>query len=436
MNRRIIAVTQNTFRDYFFTPALIALVILLLLIPLWCSNMSGDGTAEGKFKVFVTYSFFICSIILTVTNISLSCSSISSEWKRKTLLLLDVKPIKRWEIILGKWLGILAVNIVLILSFLLSMTVSSILVSRNLQKSFPEYRDIFTTEAELFPISAVKSVQPKASGSTSPSETTPAVSPERKGTYAVPSRDSIQWKFKITRKSPEDNLYLSYRFITSSQGEQVISGYWLLGNPSLDKTFEAETMFSQNKIHRLQIPNEAVGKEGELIVTYLNTEPTNVSVLFPKGEFKILYPKGNYWENLFRGAVNILLLVTFICSVGIFFSCTVSNLTAVLATSVLIFISYLHNFVEIMTNSILMEIKSQQAVGLISRLSYPMLKFTVFLFPPLNKALPHSYIGDFLLLPLSSMASLFLRIIILGALPLLIIAMLYLSRRELGIPNE
>jgi ABC-type transport system involved in multi-copper enzyme maturation permease subunit len=432
--RRITAVALNTVRAHLFTPAFITLVILILLIPFWCSNMSGDGTAGGKFKVFVTYSFLITSIILTIINISLSCSSISSESKKKTILLLGVKPIKRWEIILGKWFGVLTINIVLIVFFLLSMTVSSILVSYDLKRNFPEYRNIFTTEVELFPSSVDQSSPPQVSGLTSPSEKSSKDYQGKKETYAVSPRGSMKWTFRNIRKSP-DKLFLSYRFRTSKIEEKIL-GHWLLGHPSLDKTFELVTNFSADKIHRLLIPEEAVSKEGEITIIYLNTDPSNVSVLFPKEEFKILYPQGDYWINLIRGAVNIFLLVAFICSVGIFFSCIVSNLTAILSTSVLILVSYLHDFAELMISSISRELQGQQAVGVIQRLSYPALKFITLIFPPLNKALPHSYIGNFLLLPFSYLISLFMRIIIFGALPLLIIAIIYISRKELGIPNE
>lgn len=435
MNRRINAVTLNTFRDYFFNPALITLLILMLLIPFLCSNMSGDGTAEGKFKVFVTYSFLISSIIFTITNISLSSSSISGEWKKKTLLILDVKPIKRWEIILGKWFGILAINVVLIICFLLSMTFSSVLVSRNLKRNFPEYRNIFTTEAELFPIPVDKSSQSETSGFMSFFQMSSKASKGGKETYAVPPQESMAWTFKGIHKS-SDNLYLSYRFQTSGPEGQQILGYWLAGNPSIEAPFELETNLSKDKVHRLPVSSEAVSNDGELNVVYLNIEPTNISVLFPKSDFKILYPQGNYWVNLIRGGVNLLILVTFICSVGLCFSCIVSNLTAVLSTSILISISYLHDFIEIMTSSIFAEIQTQQTVEIIHRISYPMLKFIVFILPPLDKALPHSYIGNFLLIPSAYLIALFIRIILLGALPLLIIAIIYLSHRELGIPNE
>lgn len=436
MNRKITAVTLNTFRDYFFTPATIALLIFLLVTPLLCSNLSGDGTAEGKFKVFVTYSFLISSIILTLTNISVSCSLISSEWKKKTLFLLDVKPIKRWQIILGKWLGVLTINFVLIISFLLSMVFSSVFVSNNLKENFPEYRSIFITDVELFPVSAGGISQEN------PHSFMPILrmySETRKGekeTYAVSPRESMKWTFKGIKKSSDD-LYLSYRFQTAGPEEQTILGYWLIGNRSLSKPFESETNVSKDKIHRLRVPIDAVSDDGELNVVYLNVEPTNISVLFNKSDFKILYPQGNYWINLIRSAVNLLILVTFVCSVGLCFSCITSNLTAVLSTSILISISYMHDFIEIMIDSISGEYQAAfVTVGVINRISYPLLKITAYVLPPLNKVLPHSYIGDFLLIPSSYLTALFVRIVLLGILPLLFVAIIYLSNRELGIPNE
>ncbi len=447
MNRRITAVSLNTFRDYFFTPASIILLIVLLLTPLLCSNLLGDGTAEGKFRVFVTYSFIIGSIIFTAINIFISCSSVSNEWKKKTLLNLDVKPIKRWEIIVGKWAGMLLINIVFVVFFVLAMSFSSLLVSRELRKNFPEHINLFITETELFPLATNTSSQAKPSGFMSFLSQS---SQDRRGNYVVPAGESMGWTFKGIQSSParqdsaggnslaekSDNVYLSYRFQTSGPEEQTILGYWLVGNSSLPKPFEIQTNLSKGQVHRLPISAQAISNEGELNMAYLNVDPSNLSVLFPESDFKILYPQGNYWINLLKGSINILILATFIFSVGLCFSCIVSHLTAVLATSILIFISYFHEFIEMMSASILREMQAQQGVGIMQRISYPILNFISSILPPLNEALPHSYIGSSILMPTSSLISLFIRIIILGALPLLIIAVIYLSHRELGIPNE
>ena len=391
---------------------------------------------EGKFKVFITYSFLLTSLILTVTNISFSCVSISGEWKRKTLFLLDVKTIRRWEIILGKWFGLLFLNLFLIITFLISMGFSSILLSNRLEKDFPEGKKIFLTYTQVFPVSSREKSQIESSSLLSSPEVSSSLTPstKRKETYAVPPRGKIEWSFRGIKNASSD-IYLVFRFYTSEKEKKEILGYWLVGNPSLKKPLEISTVFSPDKVHRLRIPTEAVSKKGELSLTYLNIDPKNVSVLFPRRELRVIYPWGSYWGNLLRSGTNLLLVAGFISAVGIFFSTLVSTLTAILSTSVLVFISYLHDFVEIITKS-LVSGGTDKAVDLVPRFSYPLLKLLTFLLPPLNKFLPHSYIGDFLILTFSYLREVFLRTLLLGAIPVLLVAIIYFSRRELGIPNE
>ncbi|RKY29882.1 MAG: hypothetical protein DRP67_05715, partial [Candidatus Omnitrophota bacterium] len=94
MIRKIFSVVYITIKKYIFTPGFLILTLIIFLIPLLCLNLQGDGTAEGKFKIFVTYSFLLSSIILIFANIVFSSVSISGELKRKTIFLLDSKPIK------------------------------------------------------------------------------------------------------------------------------------------------------------------------------------------------------------------------------------------------------------------------------------------------------------------------------------------------------
>jgi len=451
MNNRILAVAKNTFKDYFFNATSVFLVIMFLLIPFLCSNLLGDGTAEGKFRVFVTYSFLISSIIFTVANISFSCSSISSEWKNKTLLTLDVKPIKRWEIIFGKWLGMLFINLVFIAFFILSMSFSSLLVSYKLRENFSEHINIFKTKSELFPV-----LTSESSGENRSSESQPRdfrfflfkKAEDRKENYVAKAAGRLDWSFKGIKlpskttvpansgQEASEDIYLSYRFQTAGSKEQIVSGYWLVGNSSLSGPFELGTNLLADKIHRLPIPPQAVSADGQVDIAYLNIDSSNISVLFPSSDFKLLYSHGNYWVNLLKGAANILILVTFIFSIGLCFSCLVSHLTAILATSILMSIAYMHEFIEIVAEAFFREMQVQQQIQFMHRMSYHMLRFFSFIFPPLNEALPHSYIGSSLLIPSDYLFALFMRIIVLGALPALIVAMVYLSYRELGIPNE
>jgi len=397
MIRKIFSLAYLTVKKHLFTFGFIFLSIIFFLIPLWCSYLQGDGTAEGKFKVFVTYSFLLSSIILITVNITFSCVSISGELKKRTMFLLDSKPVRRWQVIVGKWVGFLSLNFLLILSFLLSMSLFSISLSKKIKSNFKEERNIFLTYDQISPYTFVSGKEKKSSEL------------KERETYAIPPGGKITWSFKGIRNASD--IYLTFKFYTSKKEEISITGYWLIGNPSMEKPAEILTEFSQNEVHRLKIPSECVSKKGELQITYMNIDPRNISVLFNREKLKIRYPWKNYWNNLVRSGFNLLLVTGFISAMGIFFSALVSTLTAAISTSILIFISYLHSFTELIVKSLLGE-KGESKI--FTYFSYLLLKFSLFILPPLNKFLPHTYIEDSLILPF----------------------ILYFSQRELGVFNE
>ncbi len=433
---RIRTLARNVLRGFLNTPGFFVLVIMLLGIPWWASNMAGDGTAEGKFKVFITYSFLLTSIVLTVANIGLSSFSISKEWKKKTLFLLDVKPIKRWEIIIGKWLGLLEINVLLLTFFFLSMAGFSLLVSRQVGNNFSVGKNIFVTYREVFPSHTGEIGMEKGNITPTPEMQgpNPAVSKEN---YPVPPRGQREWRFRGLRVEKLGRIELLYRFHTSQKTEQTGSiGYWLVGGYNKENPYEMLTEVTAGKVHRLLIPPEAVSENGELKITYQNVDPQNLSILFSRKDFKVLYPAGNYWLNLLGGMINLILVMSFICALGILFSCLTSTLTAVIATSVFVLNGYLHSFISLIYKTLLNQKGTQGTAEITQWFSQAILRVTLFLLPPLNKALPHTYIGDSLLLPITYLAALLLRIVVVGTVPLLFFAILYLSRRELGVLNE
>ena len=298
------------------------------------------------------------------------------------------------------------------------MSLFSVFLSKKIKNTFKEEKNIFLTYNQISPYSFLSGEEEKSKL-------------KKRETYAIPPGGKITWNFKGIRNTSD--IYLTFKFYTSKKGEKEITGYWLIGNPSMKKPVEILTEFSQNKVHRLEIPSECISKNGELQITYMNIDPENISVLFDKEKLKIRYPWKNYWNNLLRSGFNLLLITGFISAMGIFFSSLVSTLTAAISTSVLIFISYLHGFTELIVKS-LTEGKGESKIFIY--FSYPLLKLSLFILPPLNKFLPHIYIEDSLLLPFSYLKDVFLKTTIFGAIPVLVLAILYFSQRELGVFNE
>jgi len=73
-------------------------------------TVSGDGSADGSFRVMQTYSLGAIWLLLSVTTLWASGAFISGEIEDRSLRLVMVRPIRAWQVWLGKWLAMLIVN--------------------------------------------------------------------------------------------------------------------------------------------------------------------------------------------------------------------------------------------------------------------------------------------------------------------------------------
>ena len=113
--RRILAIALLTLRAAIryrvvlvMACVLIASVIVLPLI------IRDDGTAQGFSQIILTYTLTLTTALLGFATLWLSCGILAREIEEAQMQMVAVKPIARWQIWLGKWLGILALNAVLL----------------------------------------------------------------------------------------------------------------------------------------------------------------------------------------------------------------------------------------------------------------------------------------------------------------------------------
>ena len=80
-----------------------AVVLLPLLI-------KDDGTARGFIQITLTYTLSVIGILLGLSTLWLACGTMARDIEECQMQMVVVKPIARWQIWLGKWLGLLLVN--------------------------------------------------------------------------------------------------------------------------------------------------------------------------------------------------------------------------------------------------------------------------------------------------------------------------------------
>lgn len=108
---RIAAVARTTVAEGLRAKVASGFALLILLsIPVFWWTAEGDGTIKGKIQMFITYSLGLTAFLLSLMTIFFACRSLAVEIVSRQIYQIVTKPIPRWQILAGKWVGIMAVN--------------------------------------------------------------------------------------------------------------------------------------------------------------------------------------------------------------------------------------------------------------------------------------------------------------------------------------
>jgi len=103
---RILAIARNTFRENIRDRILYNL-ILFALIMILSSLFLGQLSLGHEDRMIVDLGLTSISVLGTLIAIFLGISLVYKEIERRTVYALLAKPVRRWEFILGKYLGLL-----------------------------------------------------------------------------------------------------------------------------------------------------------------------------------------------------------------------------------------------------------------------------------------------------------------------------------------
>src|SRR5580658_724373 len=73
-----------------------------------------DGTAQGMVQILLTYTLSATATLLGFATLWLSCGTLAKDVEECQMQMVTVKPIARWQVWLGKWLGLLSLDAVLL----------------------------------------------------------------------------------------------------------------------------------------------------------------------------------------------------------------------------------------------------------------------------------------------------------------------------------
>jgi hypothetical protein len=105
--------------------------------------LKDDGTARGFTQILLTYTLGVITTLLGFSTLWLSCGTLARDIEECQMQVVVVKPIARWQIWLGKWLGIVMLN-----AALLALSGASVygLLQWRARKLPADQREILRTE--------------------------------------------------------------------------------------------------------------------------------------------------------------------------------------------------------------------------------------------------------------------------------------------------
>jgi len=97
-------------RYRFVVAMAVVLLVIVFGIPLLVKS---DGTAKGTVQIVLTYTLGSTTALLGIASLWMGCGTLAREIEDNVMQMVAVKPIARWRVWLGKWLGIMLLNALL-----------------------------------------------------------------------------------------------------------------------------------------------------------------------------------------------------------------------------------------------------------------------------------------------------------------------------------
>jgi ABC-type transport system involved in multi-copper enzyme maturation permease subunit len=94
-------------RYRFVVAMVVALMVIVFGIPMLVKS---DGTAKGTVQLVLTYTLGSTTALLGIASLWMGCGTLAREIEDNVMQMVAVKPVARWQVWLGKWLGIMLLN--------------------------------------------------------------------------------------------------------------------------------------------------------------------------------------------------------------------------------------------------------------------------------------------------------------------------------------
>jgi hypothetical protein len=295
-----------------------------------------DGTADGFAQILITYTLGAVTALLGLCTLWLACGTLARDIEECQLQLVLVKPIGRWQVWLGKWLGLVTLNAVLLA--VAGGSVYGLIEWRARGLSDEELvklrNQVLVARASARPASVDQAIdtetrkrlqdliEKKGLGNASPDAVASSIRDKLKAeVQVVPPDQTRPWQIHIDADPSSlkgQALYLRVKFNTSAEdSSKTFYANWIVANPQTKEYWPSEPMsLAPDTFHEFPVPADLVDDKGDVVIFFHN--PNTSSMLFPLSDgMEVLYRVGGFAPNLIRGLGIILCWMALLAALGL-----------------------------------------------------------------------------------------------------------------------
>ncbi len=335
--QRLFAIALLTWKAAFRFRLFWVLTVLLLAavvgLPILIKD---DGTARGFTQILLTYTLSVITALLGLCTLWLACGTLARDIEECQMQVVAVKPVARWQIWFGKWLGIMSLNAALLAISGTSVYVllqwrathlpadqqavlrNEVLVARGAAR--PEDRST-QIEAETTRRFQERLAESRMAAADLPEVRRQILEQVKAEFQIVPPGYIKTWQVDLGLQRyfiQGQPLHLRIKFnaaATSASG--TFTGLWQVGVPESPKLWRSEPMsLAPDTFHEFEVPPGLADEQGILTVAFLNANET--ALLFPLEEgIEVLYHEGGFTLNFARGLGVIFCWMALLTTVGL-----------------------------------------------------------------------------------------------------------------------
>ena len=335
--QKILAIAWLTWKAAIRFRLFLVLTVLLLVtvvgLPILIKD---DGTAQGFARILLTYTLSSVTALLGLSSLWLACGTLARDIEECQIQTVAVKPVARWQIWLGKWVGLVSLNAVLLA--ISGTSIYAVLQWRAARLPTDQQRALSdqvlialgsareTGHAQIIERETDRLVQERLKAAHSADLNVAQL--RQLARLQVLARMQVvnpgelhAWSINLGSAKDKlrgQQLNLRVRFNSADKSESgTFTALWHVGDPDKSRVWQSEPMsLAPDTFHQFAIPPDLFDADGNLTIMFQN--PNGIALLFPLEDgVEVLYRESSFGANYVRGLGIILCWLALLTALGL-----------------------------------------------------------------------------------------------------------------------